>query len=66
MSYGIGSGESYVSALTLMFFNDTNQYIVDLDAGTQRIYPASGADSDLAADVSGAVNTFTCLSVLKI
>ena len=27
MSYGIGSGESYVSSLTLKFFNDTNQCV---------------------------------------
>jgi len=49
MSYGIGSGESYVSALTLMFFNDTNQYIVDLERGTERLYPASGEDDELAS-----------------
>eukprot|EP00750_Incisomonas_marina_P026897 INCI5961.7.p1 GENE.INCI5961.7~~INCI5961.7.p1 ORF type:complete len:729 (-),score=122.64 INCI5961.7:3491-5677(-) len=48
MSYGIGSGESYVSSLTLKFFNDTNQYIVNMTAGAQRIYPASGDDHDLA------------------
>lgn len=90
MSYGIGSGESYVSSLTLKFFNDTNQYvpervqnhpwrgahvvcsslpfstvvsdccrrrryIVNMTAGAQRIYPASGDDHDLASSAFAAI-----------
>ncbi len=37
MSYGLGSGESYVSDMTLMFFNDTNQYIVNMASGAKRL-----------------------------
>lgn len=29
MSYGSGSGQVYISDLTLGFLEDTNQYIVD-------------------------------------
>eukprot|EP00750_Incisomonas_marina_P009967 INCI16199.4.p1 GENE.INCI16199.4~~INCI16199.4.p1 ORF type:complete len:841 (-),score=159.48 INCI16199.4:3548-6070(-) len=50
MSYGVGSGEPYISDITLMFFNDTNQYLVNLPNGTRRIYPATELDS---ADASG-------------
>lgn len=51
MSYGLTTGEYYVSMLTLQFFEDTYQYQINFTAGTQRIYEASGSDSELAADI---------------
>jgi hypothetical protein len=51
MSYGMTTGEYYVSMLTLQFFVDSNQYLVNFTAGTERFYPASGSDDKLAADI---------------
>ena len=51
MSYGLTTGEYYVSMLTLQFFEDSNQYKVNFTAGTQRIFPATGSDAQLATDI---------------
>lgn len=46
LSYGINSGEPYLSSLTLAFFEDTNQYLVNYSmAGRLLEVSASTADS---------------------
>jgi hypothetical protein len=51
MSYGLSTGEYYVSQLTLKFFEDSNQYIVNYTAGTQRFVEATPSDNQLASDI---------------
>lgn len=57
MSYGIGSGETYVSDITLAFFQDSGQYLVNFTCGSTHTGECGGGRLLAPTGVDEALTT---------